>query len=115
MGQFGRLTSLDQLPDAETFAGLVRKAKALIDAGGKPPPAAKHPKPPVEAPDDLGRALDADPAARTTFEAFPPSARRDYVEWIVGAKRPETRARRIARAVEWMAEGKKRNWKYESC
>ena len=52
---------------------------------------------------------------RATFDGFSPSSRREYLEWVVEAKRPETRDKRIAQAVEWMAEGKKRNWKYQNC
>jgi len=66
-------------------------------------------------PDDLASALAANSAAQASFDRFPPSCRREYLEWIIEAKRPETRARRIGQAVEWMAEGKKRNWKYEKC
>ena len=115
MGQFGRLTSLDDLPPADVLESLIRKAAAVAESGPKPRPPAKHPKPPVETPDDLSAALDENAAARATFEAFPQSCRREYVEWVVEAKRPETRAKRIAQAVEWMAEGKRRNWKYENC
>jgi uncharacterized protein YdeI (YjbR/CyaY-like superfamily) len=50
-----------------------------------------------------------------TFEGFAPSHRRDYLEWIVEAKQAATRAKRIEQAVEWMAQGKKRHWKYEKC
>jgi uncharacterized protein YdeI (YjbR/CyaY-like superfamily) len=114
MGQFGRLTSLDDLPAPEVLDGLIRKAMALNEAGRKPKPK-PAPKPPAETPDDLRQALDSNPAARSTFDEFPPSARRDYVDWVVEAKRPETRAKRIAQAVEWIAEGKRRNWKYEAC
>jgi uncharacterized protein YdeI (YjbR/CyaY-like superfamily) len=117
MGQFGRITSFTHLPPAETIAALVRKAVALADAGVKSPRAKTKSaaKKPVEPPDDLLCALAANPAAAATFERFSPSARRDYVDWVVTAKRPETRAKRIGEAVEWMAEGKKRNWKYENC
>ncbi|WP_457096052.1 YdeI/OmpD-associated family protein [Lysobacter sp. P5_B9] len=66
-------------------------------------------------PDDLAAALKKNARARATFDAFPPSCRREYVEWITEAKREETRARRLEQAVEWMAEGKRRNWKYENC
>ena len=80
-------------------------------------PAARKtaPKPPPEAPDDLLAALKRNEKARKVFDGFPPSAQRDYVDWIVEAKREDTRAKRLAQAVEWMAEGKRRNWKYESC
>lgn len=73
------------------------------------------PRPPAAAPDDLLVALARDARARAASEAFPPSARREYVEWITGAKREETRIKRLQQAVEWMAEGKRRNWKYENC
>ena len=66
-------------------------------------------------PDDLAAALARNAAAARTFEGFGPGARREYVDWVVEAKRDETRAKRIAQTVEWLAEGKKRNWKYENC
>ena len=115
MGQFGRLTSRDDLPPADVLSSLIRKAMAVADSGEKRPRPVKHPKPELETPEDLGEALDGNEAARATFDGLSPSARRDYVEWVVSAKRPETRASRIAQAVEWMAEGKKRHWKYENC
>ena len=115
MGQFGRITSVDDLPDDETLDGLIRKAMSVFDAGPAPRKAKHPPKPAPETPADVRAALDAEPKAAATFDAFPPSCRREYVEWVVEAKRPETRAKRIAQAVEWMAEGKRRNWKYEAC
>ncbi|WP_380879109.1 hypothetical protein ACFB49_20440 [Sphingomonas sp. DBB INV C78] len=115
MGQFGKIASLADLPDDATLAELIGKAMALIDTGTKSPRVLKHPKPPVEPPEDLVAALAANPAAQTVFDGFAPGQRREYVEWIVEAKRPETRAKRLAQAVEWIAEGKKRNWKYEAC
>jgi uncharacterized protein YdeI (YjbR/CyaY-like superfamily) len=93
---------------------LIKQAMALADAGTKPV-RKKTEKQTLEPPSDLLDALAAHHAAAATFEAFPPGCRREYVEWIVEAKRPETRARRVAQAVEWMAQGKKRNWKYEQC
>ncbi len=66
----------------------------------------------VDVPDELAAALKKNAKARATFEGFSPSHRREYVEWITEAKREQTRARRIAQAVAWMAEGKARNWKY---
>lgn len=115
MGQFGRLASIGDLPSDEILSQLIRKAMALTDAGAKTERPVKHPKPAIETPADLEAALDSNPVARATFDAFPPSCRRDYLEWIVEAKREETRAKRLAQAVEWMAEGKRRNWKYENC
>ncbi|MGE5722252.1 MAG: YdeI/OmpD-associated family protein [Sphingomonadales bacterium] len=113
MGQFGRLTSIDDLPDEATLAALVRKARELRNAGVSPPRRRSQPKPAAETPEDLAAALGDRPEAAANFAGFSPSAQREYVEWITEAKRPETRARRVAQAAEWIAEGKKRNWKYE--
>ena len=93
---------------------MIRKAAALTDEGVKPP-RAKAAKAPVEVPDDFTAALQENSAASAAFEGFSPSCRREYVEWVTEAKRPETRAKRVAQAIEWMAEGKTRNWKYEKC
>jgi uncharacterized protein YdeI (YjbR/CyaY-like superfamily) len=115
MGQFGRLTSVDDLPPGDVLGQLIGKAMALNDAGVKVKRPVKHAKPDVETPPDLGEALAGNAAARAAYDGFPTSAKRDYVDWLTEAKRPETRARRLGQAVEWMAEGKRRNWKYENC
>ena len=114
MGQFGRIASLDDLPPEAELKAIISRA---AEHAQKPPPPRpkKPPKPELDTPPELDAALDSNPAARATFEGFPPSCRREYVEWVVEAKRPETRDKRIAQAVEWMAEGKKRHWKYENC
>jgi uncharacterized protein YdeI (YjbR/CyaY-like superfamily) len=115
MGQYGRIESLADLPGAEEIEALTRKAMALIDSGTKPQRAAKEPKPEAAVPSELAEALAGDDAAAATFDAFPPSCRREYCEWIAEAKRPETKAKRVAEAVTWMREGKRRHWKYENC
>jgi uncharacterized protein YdeI (YjbR/CyaY-like superfamily) len=115
MGQFGRLASVADLPGDDILHALIRKGMALTDAGARPARPAKASKPDLETPPELESALGGNPAAKATFDSFPPSCRREYVEWVVEAKRPETRDKRIAQAIEWMAEGKKRNWKYEKC
>ena len=115
MGQLGRITSLDDLPGAAEVEALVKAAVARMDAGVKPPRATKGPKPELEVPAELVEALAGDAAASATFDAFPPSCRREYCEWIAEAKRPETKAKRVVEAVGWMREGKRRNWKYENC
>ncbi|HYI40734.1 MAG TPA: YdeI/OmpD-associated family protein [Allosphingosinicella sp.] len=115
MGQFGRLASVADLPPDDVLHALIRKAMALTDAGARPARSKAEPKAEAEAPPEFETALSANPAAQATFDGFPPSCRREYVEWVVQAKKPETRDRRIAQAVEWMAEGKRRNWKYENC
>ena len=87
---------------------------ALIDEGVKPV-RAKHVKEPFTVPQDLRAALDANTAANATFESFPASAQREYVEWVSEAKRDETRAKRLAQTIEWLSEGKRRHWKYADC
>jgi uncharacterized protein YdeI (YjbR/CyaY-like superfamily) len=114
MGDFGRITSLADLPDDATFDAKVHEAMAQVDAGAKTV-RARTVKPEIPMPDDLAAALAANAAAQTTFDGFPPGCRREYLEWVTEAKRPETRQKRIAQAVEQMAEGKRRNWKYENC
>ncbi|HEX8064147.1 MAG TPA: YdeI/OmpD-associated family protein [Allosphingosinicella sp.] len=115
MGQFGRLASVADLPPEAVLHELIRKAMALTDAGRRPAKPKGASKPQPETPPDLEAALSANLAARATFDGFPPSCRREYVDWVTEAKRSETRGKRIAQAVEWMAEGKRRNWKYEKC
>ena len=115
MGQFGRLTSVADLPPDDVLAALVRQAVAVTDSGPRQSRPKAPPKRELETPRDLQTALDSNPAARAAFEGFPPGGRREYVEWVVEAKRPETRDKRIAQAVEWMAEGKRRHWKYQNC
>lgn len=114
MGQLGRIASVEDLPSRDVLSGWIRKAAELNEAGIKPlrTRRKKEPRPELPVPDDLAAALDADDAARTAFEGFSPSHRREYVEWITEAKREATRRRRIEQAVAWLAEGKPRNWKY---
>ena len=113
MGSFGRITSVKDLPARKLLTGYVRKAMELNDEGIKAPRTKTVPKGPLRVPDDLAAALRRNARARATFEGFGPSHKREYVEWIVDAKREETRKRRLATALEWMAEGKTQNWRYE--
>ena len=116
MGSYGKMASPKDLPPKKTLLAHIRKAMKLNEDGVKAPSTRKSaPKPPPQAPDDLVAALEKNKAAQATFDAFPPGCKREYIEWIVEAKREETRAKRLAQAVEWMAEGKRRNWKYETC
>lgn len=115
MGQFGRITSVKDLPAKREFAQMVKQAMAFIDSGVKAAPKLKHPKPPLETPDYFLAALKKNKKALATFDSFSPSNKREYVEWITDAKGDDTRERRLKQAVEWMAEGKVRNWKYLAC
>jgi uncharacterized protein YdeI (YjbR/CyaY-like superfamily) len=113
MGALGKLARLADLPpDAELIARFQARPEALAQPKPKPK---RVPKPELPVPPAFEAALDAAPAARATFNGFAPSHRREYVEWIADAKREETQAKRIAQAVAWLAEGRKRNWKYENC
>src|SRR5262245_19388617 len=111
---FGRLTKVSDLPPKKALVAYVKKAAALNETGVKPAraPMKRAPKPPAQAPADLVAALRKNKTAPATFDAFSPSAKREYVEWITEAKTDETRARRLKTAVEWIAQGKQRNWKY---
>jgi uncharacterized protein YdeI (YjbR/CyaY-like superfamily) len=115
MGQFGRLTGLADLPDDAQLTAMIGRAMALIDSGAKAPRPVKHPRPPLEPPADLAAALDHSARAKAAFEAFPPGQRREYIEWITGAKREETRRKRLETAIAQLEEGKRLNWKYERC
>src|SRR5262245_46620461 len=112
-GQFGKLTKVSDLPPKKELLGYIKKAMAVNEGGTKETKRPVKPKPVLATPTELTAALKKNKAALAVFEGFPPSAQREYVEWIVEAKTDETRAKRIAQAVEWIAEGKKRNWKYQ--
>ena len=115
MGQFGRLTSVDDLPPDRELDALIREAAAIAKTAPAPRKAKHAPKPPPELHPDFAAALARAPKAKAALEAFPPSAQRDYFEWISEARQDATRQKRIATAVEWLSEGKRRHWKYENC
>lgn len=113
MGQFGKLASVDDLP--RDLDAMIAKA-AELSASVPTPRKTKHaPKPLPQLHPDFAAALDNAPKAKATMEAFPPSCRREYLEWVAEAKQEATRQKRIATAIEWLSEGKRRNWKYENC
>ena len=115
MGQFGKLTSVHDLPTGSELDALIRQAADLARSA-PPPRKPKHaPKPSPELHPDFAAALATAPKAKEVLEGFAPSAQRDYLEWVAEAKQDATRQKRIATAIEWLAEGKKRHWKYESC
>ena len=107
-----RITDVKDLPPDATIIALVKKAAKLNDEGVKLPRVTKKRKP-LPMPKYFAAALKKSKKAATKFEAFPRSHKREYIEWIVEARTDETRQRRIATAVEWIAEGKSRNWKYQ--
>jgi uncharacterized protein YdeI (YjbR/CyaY-like superfamily) len=115
-GSFGRITKLSDLPSKKVLAGYIKKAMKLNEDGVKNPAPAK-PKAPQEVviPDDLVKALHGNAAAKATFDKFSPSHKREYIQWITEAKAEATRTKRLQTALEWMAQGKPRNWKYMNC
>jgi uncharacterized protein YdeI (YjbR/CyaY-like superfamily) len=113
MGSLGRITSLEDLPSDETLLRYIRTAAKLNEAGTPARPRRTKPKAAAKVPADLVAALCKNKKAATTFEKFSPSQQREYIEWITGAKQPETRAKRLATTMEWLAEGKPRHWKYQ--
>jgi len=112
MGHLGRLTSLKDLPSDKKILAWIKEAMALTDRGiklAKPKPIEKKE---LVVPDHFKKALSKNKKAAATFDKFPPSHKKEYVEWITEAKTEETRNSRMVQAMEWMAEGKSRHWKY---
>jgi uncharacterized protein YdeI (YjbR/CyaY-like superfamily) len=115
MGQFGRLTSVDDLPSDNELDALIREAAELSKRALGQRKAKHEPKAAPSLHPEFSAALERAPKAKSALESFSPSAQRDYLEWISEAKQDATRAKRIATAVEWLSEGKKRHWKYQNC
>jgi hypothetical protein len=109
----GRLTSVAELPARAALVRMVRVAAGLNDEGVKVQHRRGAPKPLPPVPPALAKALREHPKAAAAFKKFPPSHKREYIEWIADAKAEATRTRRVASAIEWIASGKSRNWKYE--
>jgi uncharacterized protein YdeI (YjbR/CyaY-like superfamily) len=112
VGHFGRISSIDDLPERRTLTRIIRAAAKLNDTGVKTARPLRVERAPVRAPGDLASALGKNARASATFKAFSASQKREYVEWLDEAKQSATREKRLATAVEWMAAGKPRNWKY---
>ena len=121
MGSLGRITRVEDLPTSKQMLSLLRQAVAFIDKGEYTSPIAarqkvvKAPAPTAEAPPEFTKALKTNKKAAAAYASFSPSCKREYVEWIADARREETRDKRIATAIEWISEGKQRNWKYQNC
>ena len=114
MGHLGRITSVKDLPSDKKIISWIKEAMKLNDQGIKLPSKIKTTiKKELEVPWELIRALSKNKKAQQVFEAFAYSHRKEYIQWICDAKTDETRNKRIATAIEWIAEGKGRNWKYE--
>jgi hypothetical protein len=106
-----RIESMKDLPSDRELIRTIKRAAQMNESGVKMARPAKR-KPPVKVPSYFLKAVRANKKALAAFEAFSPSHKREYVEWITEAKTEETRQRRLDTAVQWIAEGKSRNWKY---
>ena len=114
MGNLGRITSLADLPAERTLRGFIKAAMKLNEVDRRPARPKIPPKAALTMPAELADALRRNPQAQSAFDAFVPGSRRGYIEWIVEAKRDATRASRFATAIEWIADGKTRHWKYKT-
>lgn len=112
MGSFGRLQRLEDLPSDRELLRLVKLA-AKLNEGGVKVERKRAVRAPLAEPEELARALRGDKRAKAVWDAFPPSCRREYIEWIVEAKREETRARRLEETLSNLAQGKRLRWRYE--
>ena len=115
MGQYGRLTDIATLPPDSVLLDRLDQAIAKIDAGEKTKRPARGARPEADVPAALAEALAEDAEAAANWDAFSPSCRREYCEWVAGAKRDDTRTKRVAQTIEQARAGKKLNWKYENC
>ena len=115
-GQFGRISAVSDLPKDRVLIGFIKEAVRLNQTGTRLP---ARPKPKerkeLSVPAELVAALGAHKKAQTAFENFSYSHKKEYVQWITEAKGEETRKRRLATAIDWMAEGKSRHWRYAKC
>ena len=112
MDQFGRIAALSDLPSDRRISSVIKQAMALIDAGIKPARVTAKAETALIVPADLQAALKKNKQAAATFSGFSYSNQKEYIEWLTEAKREETRQKRLATAIEWLAEGKVKNWKY---
>ena len=115
MGQFGKIKSVEELPCDAELDRLIREAAELAKGAPAPRKTKHSPKPAPKMHSDFAAALEKAPKAKAALEAFPPSAQGDYFEWISEAKQDTTRRKRIATAIDWLSEGKRRHWKYQNC
>jgi uncharacterized protein YdeI (YjbR/CyaY-like superfamily) len=114
MGSFGKITSLKDLPPDKILLEYIKEAVALNEEGVKTPARVKiTEKKTYDMPEELTRSLKKNKKAQATFEAFSPSQKKEYIEWIVEAKTEATREKRLTTAIEWMEEGRVRHWKYK--
>ena len=111
MGHLGKLTSLTDLPPQKEFAAYIKEAMQINEAGKKVP-LKRVTADEIEVPEILQKALRKNRTAKEHFDAFSPSQKKEYITWINEAKTEPTREKRLSTTIEWLEEGKIRNWKY---
>ena len=115
MGSFGRITSFKDLPSDKVMIGLIHQAVELNEKGVKVPKKPTTTNKDLVIPNELTKVLSKNKKAKTVFDNFSYSQKKEYVEWITEAKTEPTRIKRLETTVQWLSEGKRRNWKYENC
>ena len=115
MGHLGRITTIADLPDRRTLTRCIIEAVHLNETGTKLPSKPKPPRKELVVPDHLAAGLKKNKKVLATFAGFTYSHRKEYIQWITAAKTEATRAKRLKTALDWMADGKSRHWKYENC
>jgi len=115
MGQLGKIHSIMDLPDDSLLIAYIEEAVELNEKGIKPKKKIAKPIKELVVPRELTYALSRSPRAKETFDAFSYSHKKEYIEWISEAKTDATRNKRLATTLQWLEEGKPRNWKYTNC
>ena len=115
MGNFDRVTSLKDLPSDKILIAYIKEAAKLNEENIKLPARKKVAIAELKTPVDFAAALKKNKKAQNVFENFTPGKKKEYIEWVTEAKTDATKFKRIETAVEWIAEGKVRNWKYQNC
>ena len=112
-GSFGRIVTLADLPSDKALMDFVQQMIKINESGIKEPKKPSAPKAELPMPAEFDKLLRENLVAMDNFEKFSPSKKREYLEWFVEAKSDATREKRMQQALEWIAEGKSRNWKYQ--
>jgi len=113
MGHLDRLSSVKDLPSDKILIAYLKEAALLNKNNIKIARKKSAPGKELAIPKALAAALKKNKKAMVTFEAFPPSQRREYIEWISEAKTDVTLDKRLTTTIEWLEQGKTRHWKYK--
>ncbi|SEW41674.1 Uncharacterized conserved protein YdeI, YjbR/CyaY-like superfamily, DUF1801 family [Chryseobacterium wanjuense] len=112
MFSLGKITKMEDLPAKPLLKKAILEAMELTDMGVTMKKAVPS-KTETPIPDYFKEVLQHNKKAWEVFEKGSPSFRKEYINWITEAKTEATRNKRMEQAIEWISEGKGRNWKYE--